>query len=182
MPTTSTKGIPYPLAADNNDAAGDMGVIANYLDTMIGNVYTAAAAAALAAGQKWTGRRIYVSDLNRFQWWNGTAWVDESVLTVNAQVGITYTLVLADASTKGITLSNAAAISLIIPTNATVALPVGIIIPCWQLGAGQVTVSHASGGAALLGTPGLKARTQYSAFSLFQYAANQWIIQGDLVA
>ena len=63
---------------------------------------------------------------------------------INAQTGTTYTLVLTDNS-KLITLSNAGAITLTIPTNATVAFPIGCQIDLVQLGAGAVTVAGVSG-------------------------------------
>jgi hypothetical protein len=67
-----------------------------------------------------------------------------NALTINAQTGTTYTLALTDAG--GLTtLSNASAITLTVPTNASVAFPTGTQIGIMQTGAGQVTVTPAGG-------------------------------------
>lgn len=62
--------------------------------------------------------------------------------SINAQTGTAYTLVLTDQS-KLVTLTNAAAIAVTIPTNATVAFPIGTQIDFSQDGAGKVTFSGA---------------------------------------
>jgi hypothetical protein len=98
--------------------------------------------------------------------------------TLNAQTGTTYTLVLTDAD-KLVTLSNAAAITLTVPTNASVAFPVGTNIDLVQLGAGQVTVS---GTPTLRYTPTAKFRAQYSGASLVKLATDEWLLVGDLAS
>lgn len=100
--------------------------------------------------------------------------------TINAQTGTTYTTVLADAS-KLITLNNAAAITLTIPTNASVAYAVGTKIDLAQTGAGQVTVVGASG-VTVNATPTLKFRAQYSAATCIKIATDTWLLVGDLAA
>ncbi len=99
---------------------------------------------------------------------------------INAQTGTTYTLVIGDDG-KIITLSNASAITLTVPTNASVAFPIGTRIDLIQKGAGQVTVA-AAGGVTINATPGLKARAQYSAATLIKEATNTWYLVGDLSA
>lgn len=61
---------------------------------------------------------------------------------LNAQTGTTYTLVLTDAG-KTITLSNAAAVTLTVPTNASVAFPTNTVVTVVNRGAGTVTISGA---------------------------------------
>lgn len=97
-------------------------------------------------------------------------------LTINAQVGTSYTLALTDVG-KLITLTNAGAIALAVPTNATVAFPIGTQIQLAQLGAGRVTVS----GTGVVGTPSLLFRAQYSAASLIKYGTDNWLLIGDLL-
>jgi hypothetical protein len=102
---------------------------------------------------------------------------------VNAQSGTTYTFVAADQNNVFVTLSNASAIAATIPTNATVAFPVGTVLNFAQIGAGQVTVSGASGVTltsvgATAATP--KTRVQYSAGSAVQTSANNWLVFGDI--
>lgn len=101
-------------------------------------------------------------------------------LSLNAQTGTTYTLVLAD-NGKLVTLSNASAIALTVPTNASVAFPTGAIINIQQIGAGQVTVAGA-GGVTVTSTPGLKLRAQYSAASIIKTGTDSWTLIGDLSA
>lgn len=109
-----------------------------------------------------------------------TAQVYDTVTTVpeNAQVGTAYTLALADVG-RMVTLNNAAAITLTIPTNATVAFPVGTRIDILQYGAGQVTV----GGSVTIRSAGskLKLAGQYSGATLWKRATNEWALIGDIV-
>lgn len=102
------------------------------------------------------------------------------VQPLNAQTGTSYTLVLADADYL-VTLSNASAITLTIPTNASVAFPIGTRIDLIQLGAGQVTISP-TGGVTGNGHPGLKIAAQYGKAQLQKVATNTWIASGDLSA
>ena len=98
-------------------------------------------------------------------------------LTLNAQTGTTYTLVLTD-NGRLVTLSNAAAITLTVPTNASVAYATGAVINIQQIGAGQVTVAGAAG-VTINGT-GTKTRLQWSAASLIKTATDTWTLIGDL--
>ena len=100
-------------------------------------------------------------------------------LTLNAQTGTTYTLVLTD-NGRLVTLSNASAITLTVPTNASVAFATGAVINIQQIGAGQVTVAGA-GGVTVTGT-GTKLRTQYSAAALVKTGTDSWTLIGDLSA
>jgi hypothetical protein len=98
-------------------------------------------------------------------------------ITLNAQTGTTYTLVLTD-NGRLVTLNNAAAITLTVPLNATVAFATGAIINLQQIGAGQVTVAGAAG-VTLNGT-GTKTRAQWSAASLVKTATDTWTLIGDI--
>jgi hypothetical protein len=100
-------------------------------------------------------------------------------ITLNAQTGTTYTLVLTD-NGRLVTLSNAAAITLTVPTNASVAYATGAVINIQQIGAGQVTVAGAAG-VTVTGT-GTKLRTQYSAAALVKTGTDSWTLIGDLSA
>ncbi len=103
-------------------------------------------------------------------------------LTLNAQTGTTYTLVLTD-NGRLVTLSNAAAITLTVPLNATVAYATGAIINVQQIGAGQVTIQGAAGvtitsTGATATTP--KTRAQYSAASIIKTGTDSWTVIGDI--
>jgi hypothetical protein len=103
-------------------------------------------------------------------------------LGINAQSNTTYTPVLAD-NGKLVTLSNGSSIALTIPTNASVAYPVGAQLNLAQLGAGQVTIAGDSGvtvvsTGATAATP--KLRAQYSTATAVQTSANNWLVMGDI--
>jgi hypothetical protein len=97
---------------------------------------------------------------------------------VNAQTGTTYTPVLADQG-KMVTLSNAAAITVSLPQDSDVAYPVGSWIDFAVINTGMVTFVAGSG-ATVNGTPSLVSRARWSAVTAVKYAANSWIIIGDL--
>lgn len=101
-------------------------------------------------------------------------------VSVNAQTGTTYTLVLADAG-KLVTLSNAGAITLTIPTNASVAFPIGTTIAGAQLGAGAVTIQGATGVTVNGVSAGSEATSaQYDTFAMTLIAADVWLVSGGL--
>jgi hypothetical protein len=92
-----------------------------------------------------------------------------------------YTLSALTERDSMIEMGSASAITLTVPTNATVAWPVGTSIDILQTGAGQVTIAPAAG-VTINGTPGLKLRTQWSGVTLFKRAENTWVVYGDLTA
>jgi len=100
-------------------------------------------------------------------------------LASNPQTGTAYTLVLTD-NGKLVEISNASAITLTVPTNASVAFPTGTQINLLQTGAGQITVGGA--GVTINATPGLKLRTQWSSATLIKRATDTWVLVGDLSA
>jgi hypothetical protein len=108
-----------------------------------------------------------------------------SRLTLNAQTGTTYTFVLADADQKLITASNASAQTYSIPTNASVAFPIGTQINIIAIGTGQVTINAVTSGTTTVlsngGTAAApKLRVQYSAATLIKVATDTWYVVGDL--
>jgi len=107
----------------------------------------------------------------------GSAELDN--LTLNAQTGTTYTLVLADAH-KMVTLSNASAITATIPPNSSVAFDVGDQVNLMQLGAGQVTV--AAGAGVTLRSAGslVKTSAQYAVATALKIATDEWVLIGNL--
>ena len=99
---------------------------------------------------------------------------------INAQTGTSYTLVLTDAS-KLITLSNASAIAVTIPTNASVAFPIGTQIDLCQIGAGKVTFS---GSGVTIDSQGSNKSiaAQWVGISLIKTATDEWLLIGNLIA
>jgi hypothetical protein len=108
-----------------------------------------------------------------------TGHVHDTVTTVpeNPQTGTSYTLSLSDAG-RMVTLNNASAISLTIPTEATVAFPVDTRIDILQYGAGQVTIGGAGVTIRSAGSR-LKLSGQYAAATLWKKDANEWVLIGD---
>ena len=104
--------------------------------------------------------------------------LQNGAVTISAQTGTAYTLVLADAP-KFVTMTNAAASTLTVPPNSSVVFPVGTMIDGAQLGAGQVTLTPGAG-VTINGTPGLKVAAQYGVFSLLKTATDAWLAFGRL--
>lgn len=107
-----------------------------------------------------------------------------SAVTLNAQTA-SYTLVLADADQKLVTLSVASANTVSIPTNASVAYPTGSVINVIQIGAGQTTIQASSSGTTTIDSTGAttaapKLRAQYSAASCIKVATDTWYVVGDI--
>jgi hypothetical protein len=115
--------------------------------------------------------------------WTSLAYINQyglPVLTQNAQTGTTYTLVLTDSS-KMVEMSNTSAITLTVPTNASVPFLVGAQVVLLQTNTGQVTVAGA-GGVTINGNPGLKLRAQWSSATLIKRATDTWVLVGDTTA
>ena len=95
----------------------------------------------------------------------------------NAQTGTTYTLVLSDVA-KIVGLTNASAIALTVPANASVAFPVGTQILLYQGGSGQVTVG---GAGVTFRSQGSKLKTggQYSIVGLLKVDTDEWVVFGN---
>ena len=123
-----------------------------------------------------TVKHVFVSEaLNAFE-----AGLNETI-PLNGQTGTTYTLAEGDAG-QLVTLTNAAAITLTVPTNATVPFAIGTQITIAQGGAGTVTVAGAATVTVNSADGDLKLRTQWSAATLIKLATNSWILIGDIKA
>lgn len=104
-----------------------------------------------------------------------------SLTEINQQTGA-YTVALTDRD-KLVEVNSASGVTITIPTNASVAYPVGTSIDILQTGAGQVTIAAATPGTTTVNaTPGLKLRTQWSSATLFKRATDTWVVYGDLSA
>jgi len=111
----------------------------------------------------------------------GTLTIASTGTTLNDQTGTTYTLVLGDAG-KFITFTNAAAITVTVPTNASVAFPIGTVIGFQQGGAGQVTFSGAVPPTLKSADNAYTTVKLYSVGCLVKIASDVWALGGDLEA
>lgn len=97
----------------------------------------------------------------------------------NAQTGTVYTLVIGDRD-KLVEMDNASTNTLTIPTNASVAFPIGTQILIVQKGAGQTTISGDTG--VVVYSEGSKVKTvgQYALATLIKCDSNTWYLGGNL--
>jgi hypothetical protein len=81
-----------------------------------------------------------------------------------------------------VTLTNASAITLTVPTNATVPFATGTQITITRAGSGSVTVAGAVGVTVNSADNFLKLRAQWSSATLIKTDTNSWILIGDISA
>jgi hypothetical protein len=102
--------------------------------------------------------------------------------TLNAQTGTTYTSVLTDSYQVLVTMSNASANAFKIPTNASVAHPVGTVITVMNIGAGLCTISAVTSGTTTVLSAGATAAAptlaQYKSAACIKTATDTWYIVG----
>lgn len=106
---------------------------------------------------------------------------DLAIATFNAQTGTTYTLVATDAA-KLVTLTNAAAITLTVPPNSSVAFPIGSQVLLYQGGAGQVTITAGAGVTIRSQGSKLKITGQYGLAGIVKVDTDEWAAFGNLAA
>jgi len=95
-----------------------------------------------------------------------------------------YTAVLAN-NGQVVTMSNASANTFSIPTNASVAFPIGTQINVLQIGAGQTTIQAVTSGTTTVLSTGAtaaapKLRAQYSMATCIKSATDTWYVVGDI--
>jgi hypothetical protein len=100
-------------------------------------------------------------------------------LTAFVEKTASYTLDTLDHQDNIVEMNSASALTFTIPTNETLAWPVGASMDIFQTGAGEVTIAPASG-VTLNGTPGFKLRTQWSSATILKRGTNSWVVYGDL--
>jgi hypothetical protein len=124
----------------------------------------------------------YNTTTARIEGYGDGAWrpLDQgSVVDINVQTGTTYTATLNDVGVL-ITLDNAAAITFTIPTNASVACPIGTTINLYRKGAGAVTVTPTGGVTMRSADNKTKLRVQYSTASITKIGTDEWVLFGDI--
>ena len=95
-----------------------------------------------------------------------------------------YTLVLNDSYQNLIPMNKATAVALKIPTNATVAIPVGTVITVLNKGAGLVTISAVTSGTTTVLSAGAVAASptlaQYKTAACIKTATDTWYVVGAI--
>jgi hypothetical protein len=95
-----------------------------------------------------------------------------------------YTAVLAN-NGQVVTMDNGSANTFSIPTNASVAFPIGTQINVLQIGAGQTTIQAVTSGTTTVLSTGAtaaapKLRVRYSAATCLKAGTDLWYVFGDI--
>ena len=137
-----------------------------------GGVIYGASTSAYASTATGTAGQVLSSNATGAPTWSSTA---PLLVTVNAQTGTTYTLAATDANAF-ITLNNASAITLTLPTG----LATGFQCTVAQLGSGTVGLAAGSGATIVTTAANKKLNAQGSGVTLIVVAANTWMAFGDM--
>jgi len=104
--------------------------------------------------------------------------------TVGAANTVDYTAVLADQYQVLQLMNKATAVAFKIPTDASVAFPVGTAITLLSIGAGAVTISAVTPGTTTVLSAGAVAASptlaQYKTAVCIKTAANAWYVVGGI--
>lgn len=126
-----------------------------------------------------TGFPAVTGDVVSANMWNGL-----TSFTLNAQTGTTYTTVLDDSYQVLVTMSNAAANAFKIPTNASVAHPIGTVITVLNIGAGLCTISAVTPGTTTVLSAGATAASptlaQYRSAACVKTGTDAWYVFGAI--
>ena len=104
--------------------------------------------------------------------------------TLNPQTGTTYTTVIGDSYQTLVTMNNASANAFKIPTNASVAHPVGTVITVMNIGAGLCTISAVTSGTTTVLSAGATAASptiaQYKSAACIKTGTDTWYVVGAI--
>ena len=115
--------------------------------------------------------------------YDGAKWVlqvsaPNALINTNAQTA-NYTLVLTDGQ-KLVEMNVGSANILYVPTNASVAFPVGTSIDILQTGAGKTQILPVTSGTTTIHSAnGAYLRAQWSIATLVKRATDDWVLFGD---
>jgi hypothetical protein len=104
--------------------------------------------------------------------------------TIGSDQTADYTAVIADAYQVLVPMNKATAVAFKIPTDASVAFPVGTAITVLNKGAGTVTISAVTSGTTTVLSAGATAASptlaQYKTAVCIKTAANTWYVAGAI--
>ena len=118
---------------------------------------------------------------NELAAWETEPWTLQRLPGIVALTGTAETLLAAHEGCL-VTLSNAAAITLTVPQDSTLVMPIGARVRLMRLGAGQITVVAGSGATVRSANSFDNFRAQYAVAELIKIAANTWVFTGDTSA
>jgi hypothetical protein len=124
------------------------------------------------------GTAAYINSSNSTLKNQVTGNINVSDIMNSSSVTANYTLASSDANTF-VDANLGTAITVTVPTNSTVPMPIGTRIRITQIGAGQVTIA-AAGGVTLNTASTLTTRAQYSVVKLRKRSTDTWVVSGDL--
>jgi hypothetical protein len=110
---------------------------------------------------------------------DGTNWINSDIfapkfLTETAEKTANYTLAIGDINT--VVLMNGTSLTLTVPTNASIAFPVGTIVNVYNANITDVTIVGASG----VTVRNTGALAQYGEVSLRKRATDEWVLAGNV--
>ena len=104
--------------------------------------------------------------------------------TIGAAQTADYTAVIADAYQVLELMNKATAIAYKIPTNASVAFPIGTVLNVLNIGAGAVTISAVTPGTTTVLSAGTVAAAptlaQYKSAAIIKTATDAWYVVGAI--
>jgi hypothetical protein len=113
-----------------------------------------------------------------------TIWNGLPAFTVNTAATADYTAVIADSYQVLQQMNKATAIAFKIPTNASVAIPVGSCITVLNIGVGTCTISAATPGTTTVlsagATPASPTLGQYKSAACIKVATDSWYVVGAI--
>lgn len=125
------------------------------------------------------------SAINEVQYYDGTIWIPVGgMVELNKQTGSgtqTWNLELENIG-QTLTFDSTSTWTVQIPTNSTVAFPIGSEIDVFRLNTGSVTFAAASGVTLLSKNDNKSIAARYSGASIFKIDTNTWLLVGDLIA
>jgi hypothetical protein len=97
---------------------------------------------------------------------------------------VDYTAVIGDAYQSLQIMNKATAIAFKIPTNASVALPIGTVITVLNIGVGTCTISAVTSGTTIVlsagATPAQPALGQYKSAACIKTGTDAWYVVGAI--
>lgn len=113
-----------------------------------------------------------------------TIWNGLPAFTVNTAATADYTAVIADSYQVLQQMNKATAIAFKIPTNASVAIPVGSVITVLNIGVGTCTISAVTPGTTTVLSAGATAASptlaQYKSCALIKVSSDGWYVVGAI--